>query len=408
MLVTGGAIGGKVYADSVHQKKVTEAIETLKTENKSIDNLYQSMEVLRDKKDQSYLIKDIKQTDLDDISKNIESFKKDRKSLELQEVEKDNKVNITRVNEAEKSFDGLNKQVEIQKQVNALFSTEGNKTAINGSEVNLELAIKDELALSEIEKVVKATKDKDLLAVIPSGKWEQSIEELTNVASKQVKEIEELTQIVAKWFNKENKPLDTVKRDDLKAIEKRINSLKNKKAKEELSVKWQQVNKVVVDKEKAEAEKKAKATGGKVEQKADGSFEVKEQVATNNGNSETNTSTTGGNTTPNEQSTTNNGGGYTGQNQGGSGSTGGNSNGGGNQGGDGQVTPPVNPTPPTEPKPQPPAHVHITAPYATWQQAYDAGLRSNSNAREVQPIEVHCPEDGVMVGWDFIITATWD
>ena len=228
--------------------------------------------------------------------------------------------------------------------------------------------------------------------------------------TKPLASINDLIEVISKWFDKENKPVDTVKRDDLKAIEKRINNLKNQKVKEGLSVKWKQVNEAVVKKEKAEADKKAKETGGKVEQKADGTFEVttpqdKPQnvasndagttnqdtgyqgnqgggynpPATNNGG---NNNSGGGSVTP----PTNNGGG---QNPG---NNGGNNNGGNNNGGGGNVTPP--------------AHTCPTAPYATAAEAEAAGFAAG--AKEVVANAVICDFDGKLVGWTYTITAYWD
>lgn len=418
VLVVGGAVGTKVYANNQHQKSVETALKAIKKEKLTLEQLQQAVNELRDKENPNFLAKEVDLKALESIEKQIDQLKKDhvKDSSTLSEVEKENKEVVTMLDRIESDVKAVDYQVLLQEKVSELFIVKDNEKVINGIDFNLEFPTADDLTLDEIEAVVTTTKNGLKLVTIPKStdeknSWEQAIESLTKEAEKQVTEINALTEVVAKWFNKDNKPLDTVKRDDLKAIEKRINSLKNKKAKDELSVKWKQVNEAVVKKEKAEADKKAKETGGKVEQKADGTFEVttpqdKPQnvasndagttnqdtgyqgnqgggynpPATNNGG---NNNSGGGSVTP----PTNNGGGQN------NGNNGGNNNGGNNNGG-GSVTPP-------------PAHVHITAPYAT-RAAANAAALADDNAQQWLINEVYCPEDGVLVGYTYVVTATWD
>lgn len=417
VVVGGGAVGTNVYAKNQHQQAVTQALEAIKKEKLTLEQLQKAVDELRDKENPNFLAKEVDLKSLDSIQKQIDQLKAEHKNDSLTEVAKENKEVVTILDEVESNVKAVNYQLMTQNKVTQLFTVNDKEQVIAGTDFNLELPTADDLTLADIEAVVTATKNEAKLVTIPKStdekkSWELAIDSLTKEAEKQVTEINALTEAVAKWFNKDNKPLDTVKRDDLKAIEKRINSLKNKKAKDELSVKWKQVNEVVVKKEKAEADKKAKETGGKVEQKADGTFEVttpqdKSQnvvsndagttnqdtgyqgnnnqgggynpPATNNGG---NNNSGGGSVTP----PTNNGGG---QNPG---NNGGNSNGGNNNGGGGNVTPP--------------AHTCPTAPYATAAEAEAAGFAAG--AKEVVANAVICDFDGKLVGWTYTITAYWD
>ncbi|MEG0459542.1 hypothetical protein [Vagococcus carniphilus] len=414
-VVVGGAVGTNVYAKNQHQQAVTQALETIKKEKLTLEQLQKAVDELRDKENPNFLAKEVDLKALDSIQKQIDQLKAEHKNDSLSEVAKENKEVVTILDEVESNVKAVNYQLMTQNKVTQLFTVNDKEQVIAGTDFNLELPTADDLTLADIEAVVTATKNEAKLVTIPKStdekkSWELAIESLIKEAEKQVTEINDLIEVISKWFDKENKPVDTVKRDDLKAIEKRINNLKNQKVKEGLSVKWKQVNEAVVKKEKAEADKKAKETGGKVEQKADGTFEVttpqdKPQnvasndagttnqdtgyqgnqgggynpPATNNGG---NNNSGGGSVTP----PTNNGGG---QNPG---NNGGNNNGGNNNGGGGNVTPP--------------AHTCPTAPYATAAEAEAAGFAAG--AKEVVANAVICDFDGKLVGWTYTITAYWD
>ncbi|MBO0428335.1 hypothetical protein JZO82_04085 [Vagococcus fluvialis] len=416
-LIVGGAVGIKIYKANQHEQVIEQALDTIKKEKLTLEQLQKVVDELRDKENPNFLAKEVDLKALDSIQKQIDQLKAEHKNNSLSEVAKENKEVVTILDEVESNVKAVNYQLMTQNKVTQLFTVNDKEQVIAGTDFNLELPTADDLTLADIEAVVTATKNEAKLVTIPKStdekkSWELAIDTLTKEAEKQVTEINSLTEAVAKWFNKDNKPLDIVKRDDLKAIEKRINSLKNKKAKDELSVKWKQVNEAVVKKEKAEADKKAKETGGKVEQKADGTFEVttpqdKPQNVASNDASTTNQDTgyqgnnnqgggynppatnNGGNNNSGGGSVTpptNNGGGQN------NGNNGGNNNGGNNNGGGGNVTPP--------------AHTCPTAPYATSSAADDAAVAAG--AREWLVEGVYCPEDGKLVGFTYRITATWD
>lgn len=417
VVVGGGAVGTNVYAKNQHQQAVTQALETIKKEKLTLEQLQKAVDELRDKENPNFLAKEVDLKSLDSIQKQIDQLKAEHKNDSLTEVAKENKEVVTILDEVESKVKAVNYQLMTQNKVTQLFSVKDKEQVISGTEFNLELPTADDLTLADIEAVVTATKNEAKLVTIPKStdekkSWELAIDSLTKEAEKQVTEINELIEVLSKWFDKENKPVDTVKRDDLKAIEKRINNLKNQKVKEGLSVKWKQVNEAVVKKEKAEADKKAKETGGKVEQKADGSFEVTtpkdnpQNVATNDAgttnqdtgyqgnnnqgggynppatNNGGNNNSGGGSVTP----PTNNGGG---QNPG---NNGGNNNGGNNNGGGGNVTPPAHTCPP--------------APFASSAEAEAAGFAAG--AKRVGTYQVICPEDGRVTGWNYTILETWD
>ncbi|NKC68476.1 hypothetical protein [Vagococcus fluvialis] len=411
-VVVGGAVGTNTYLANQQQAAIAKDLEMIKNEKLTLEQLEKAVNQLRDKENPNFLVKEVDLKALDSIQKQLDQLKKEHKNVFYEEVGKENREVVTLLDEVESNVKAVNYQLMTQNKVTQLFIVNDKEQVIAGTDFNLELPTADDLTLADIEAVVTATKNEAKLVTIPKStdekkSWELAIDSLTKEAEKQVTEINALNEVVAKWFNKDNKPLDTVKRDDLKAIEKRINSLKNKKAKDELSVKWKQVNEAVVKKEKAEADKKAKETGGKVEQKADGSFEVttpqdKPQNVASNDAGTTNQDT-------GYQDNSNQGGGYNppATNNGGNNNSGGGSvtpptnngggqnpgnNGGNSNGGGGNVTPP--------------AHTCPTAPYATAAEAEAAGFAAG--AKEVVANAVICDFDGKLVGWTYTITAYWD
>lgn len=411
-VVVGGAVGTNVYAKNQHQQAVTQALETIKKEKLTLEQLQKAVDELRDKENPNFLAKEVDLKALDSIQKQIDQLKDEHKNDSLSEVAKENKEVVTILDEVESNVKAVNYQLMTQNKVTQLFTVNDKEQVIAGTDFNLELPTANDLTLADIEAVVTATKNEAKLVTIPKStdekkSWELAIDSLTKEAEKQVTEINALNEVVAKWFNKDNKPLDTVKRDDLKAIEKRINSLKNKKAKDELSVKWKQVNEAVVKKEKAEADKKAKETGGKVEQKADGSFEVitpqdKPQ-----------------NVASNDTGTTNQDTGYQGNNnQGGGYNPPATNNGGNNNSGGGSATPPTNNGGGQNPgnnggnsngdggNVTPPAHTCPTAPYSTYDAAIAAGYAAGGS--QVGAYEVICPIDGKSVGWNYHIIESFE
>ncbi len=262
-LVVAGAVGTNVYAKNKQEQAVTQALEVINKEKLSLKELDEKISTLRDKENPNFLVKDVDLKTLDAIDKQVDQLKKEHSNTAFPEVEKENKAVVNSLVNVESNSDAVRYQLMTQVKVSQLFDMKEGQYVIQGQEVNLALPTADDLTLDQIESVVSATRTEGKLMTIPEStdskkSWEQHIDALTTEATKQVTEINALNEAVAKWFNQDNKPLDTIKRDELKAIEKRINSLKNQKAKEELSVKWQQVNKAVVTKEKAEADKKAK------------------------------------------------------------------------------------------------------------------------------------------------------
>lgn len=395
-VVVGGAVGTNVYAKNQHQQAVTQALETIKKEKLTLEQLQKAVDELRDKENPNFLAKEVDLNTIDSIQKQIVLLKNEHKNDSLSEVEKENKEVVTMLDRIESDVKAVDYQVLLQENVSELFIVKDNEKVINGTDFNLEFPTVDDLTLDEIEEVVTTTKNGLKLVTIPkstdeTNSWEQSIESLTKEAEKQVTEINDLIEVISKWFDKENKPVDTVKRDDLKTIEKRINNLKNQKVKEGLSVKWKQVNEAVVKKEKSEADKKAKETGGKVEQKADGTFEV------------TTPQDKSQNVESNDAGTTNKDTGYQG-NQGGGYNPPATNNGGNNNSGGGSVTPPTNNG--GGGNVTPPAHTCPTAPYSTYDAAIAAGYAAGGS--QVGAYEVFCPTDGKSVGWNYHIIESFE
>ena len=319
ILVVGG--GTQVYASNHHKQLVKEAQIALKKESQSLDDLSKIVEVLRDSKNPNFLAKEVTMESINQIQKQLDQIKKEHESYGYKEVLNENKIVTTRLDILESETQTIAWQLETQEAVSHLFVSE--KPIVAGTEVIKDLPIVNELKINEIEKVIKATKNKDMLTVIPvttdeKNNWELTLINLTDQAKEQVKQIEITTQLVDSFYNKEKKPIDTTDTKKIKEAENQIKVIKNEKAKKELQEKVKAVSKIVEEKQKNEAEKKAKESGGTVKQEEDGSFEgVKAEIGTYNETvTDSNNNNSASNYESSHQGSTINGGGNNGYNQG--------------------------------------------------------------------------------------------
>lgn len=319
ILVVGG--GTQVYASNHHKQLVKEAQIALKKESQSLDYLSNIVEVSRDSKNPNFLAKEVTMESINQIQKQLDQIKKEHESYGYKEVLNENKIVTTRLDILESETQTIAWQLETQEAVSHLFVSE--KPIVAGTEVIKDLPIVNELKINEIEKVIKATKNKEMLTVIPvttdeKNNWELTLINLTDQAKEQVKQIEITTQLVDSFYNKEKKPIDTTDTKKIKEAENQIKGIKNEKAKKELQEKVKAVSKIVEEKQKNEAEKKAKETGGTVKQEEDGSFEgVKAETGNYNESvTDSNNNNSASNYDSSHQGSTNNGGGNNGYNQG--------------------------------------------------------------------------------------------
>lgn len=282
VLVVGGAVGTKVYANNQHQKSVETALKAIKKEKLTLEQLQQAVNELRDKDNPNFLAKEVDLKALESIEKQIDQLKKDhvKDSSTLSEVEKETKELVTTLDKVESDVDAVSYQLMSQAKVSQLFTVKDDQFVIKGSEFHLDLPIVDDLTLGDIEAVVKATRSEGKLMTIPEStdskkSWEQAMEALTSEAEKQVKLIEECQKEVTALF-KDKKPVDTTDKKKVEALKKKVEGIRNEKAKTELLAQLKQVEESVNKKQKAEADKKAKEVATKSEANATNS-EVAQQ-----------------------------------------------------------------------------------------------------------------------------------
>lgn len=274
-LIVGGAVGTKVYTANQHQKSVETALKAIKKEKLTLEQLQQAVNELRDKENPNFLAKEVDLKALESIEKQIDQLKKDhvKDSSTLSEVEKENKEFVTTLDKVESNVDAVNYQLMSQAKVTQLFTVKDDQFVIKGSEFHLDLPIVDDLTLGDIEAVVKATRSEGKLMTIPEStdskkSWEQAMEALTSEAEKQVKLIEECQKEVTALF-KDKKPVETTDKKKVEALKKKVEGIRNEKAKTELLAQLKQVEEAVNKKQQADADKKAKEDVAKAEVSAD-------------------------------------------------------------------------------------------------------------------------------------------
>lgn len=262
VVIVGGAVGTKVYANNQHQKSVETALETIKKEKLTLEQLQQAVDELRDKENPNFLAKNVDLKALESIEKQLDQLKKGHVTDSLSELKKDNKEVVTLIDEVDANVQAISYQLMTQTKVSQLFTVKDKQYVIQGSDFMLDLPTADDLAIGDIEAVVNATRSEGKLMTIPEStdakkSWEQAIEALTSEATKQVTLIEDSQKEVAALF-KDKKPVDTTDKKKIDALRKKIEGIRNEKAKNELLAQLKQVEEAVNKKEKADADKKAK------------------------------------------------------------------------------------------------------------------------------------------------------
>lgn len=366
-VVVGGASSVKAYENHQYKQQIITTKKELNSEFASLKDLASAVDLLRDKENPNFLSSKVTLSNIETIEKQLDKFKSEHQTTTLVQMKDLNTKVVNKLDEVEKSTNVTKFQSTVQEEVNALFVSDKD-VAIKGTTVKTDLSIIDDLTIAQIEKVVNDTKNKDMLVLLPKSTdekldWEKAVMSVTDSATNQVKQIDEVTKKVNSLF-KENKPIETTEAKIISEIEKEINTIKNEKAKKSLSDKLKQVSEAVTKKTKEVAETKAKeeqavATKNAENSATNGSVETNNNTQsqatdtnnyTDNGSSNTYTPTTGGGDYSSSNNGGSTGGGYTppANNNGGGSYTppanngGGNSNGGswsgtGNQTGGGNI-----------------------------------------------------------------------
>lgn len=335
VVLAGGGIGYKVYADGVKKEKIELAVKEAKTNDANVQKLIKKIEANYETASKDYLKKDFSAETLATLKKNADEFLTDKKLSTV----KDFNVNEIKPNRGDLkvSIVKLETKFHDQEKVNQLFK----EVAINGAEIQSELTIKDDLTEKELETVKSSSFPKN-------DKWSESMTGFLAIAKGQLDQIKKATASVDTLYQDKTAKPD-VSREQIDASNKEVATIKNEKAKTALTERLKPVTEMLAKKEadekaKAEAESKqvaeaqASATGGTVVQNADGTYSAQApvvsespQTGTNNYQANaggSNQASNGGGTWNQEQTPppTNNGGGGSSSNGGGNqsnGSTGG-------------------------------------------------------------------------------------
>lgn len=256
-LVIGGvvvivfvSVGCTAYAQNQSQK-VEEAKIKLTDQTQDIKSLDDKIVALLDKKDTHYLVKDVKKEQIEELSNQLKKLEAFSSDIDLPKNE------YTGFDQAVKTAQDNLKKVETsfatQTAINSLYKQEKEKVAMNGTDVQKELAIADDLKKESLEIVKKDHFKKDSKIA-----YEKVVNELITNAENQLKQIDKAKEEVAKVY-KEDQVIttDTKLYDTAKA---EVDKIKNDKIKKELVAKVEKVKVAIDTKAKEEAEKQAQAT----------------------------------------------------------------------------------------------------------------------------------------------------
>lgn len=259
VIVLGGISGTYAYGAHQHKQEVSDVKQAIKKESATLEEIEKEVMALRDAKNPNFLAKDVTVEQTEQLAATLSNFEKKRNVATLSETKKEQDKLASFYETVVSDSLALDYQYGTQVMVNNLFQTK-DAAVINGTNINKEAAIIDDLTLDAVNKVSKQVRDEGKDVLIPESTtketWEQTIDGLIKEAETQVNVIEEAKKEVASLF-KDKKPVDTTDKKKIEALDKKINSIKNGKAKKELADQLKQVKEAVDKKAKADAEKKA-------------------------------------------------------------------------------------------------------------------------------------------------------
>lgn len=388
ILLVGG-IGGTVYASNQSQKKIATATIKLEELNKKVKALF-------DSKNSDFLAKDVEEKQINDLKYQVSNEV-------LSENKKMNEVRLNEYNNLKNDVDERLKEAEklskSQSAINSLFKQDEKEQALNGTNVNKELPITNDLNQSTLDELRT-----DIESVKEPTSFDKQCIELIEIAEDQLKQISKAKTEVAKVF-KDGKVTSTDKKayDTAKA---ETDKIKNAKAKKDLA---DQLAKV-----KADIDKKAKEDAG--------TNEANTTSDATQDNQQVNNDETEGETGSNQSTDSNSDTGYSqsyngnqgtgGENTGDgvytpptdNGSTSGGSSSGNNQGGsgsnDGGSTAPSNTIDPMTP-------VGSGGLFGSYDQAYSAGMAEGLRLQKQDGVQRRTVvwevkyTDGRSAGWTY-------
>lgn len=251
LLVAAAAVlafgGTYVYGETKAQKERDEVKAELATKTTNLDDLQKSIEQLFDTKDNNFLIKDINGDQVKTLNKQVAATIKFSESKELSKSDKASFDKKAKAVQAESTK--LTSAYDTQTTINQLFQQKDKKPAMNGTAIQKDLPIVDDLKAETIKKA----KDSYYMegATTTYGK---TVNELLSNAENQLNQIDTAKKAVEKVV-KDGKVIstDTTLYDTAKA---ETDKIKNEKAKKNLT---DQLAKVKADIDKKASEEKAKA-----------------------------------------------------------------------------------------------------------------------------------------------------
>jgi len=239
--------GTYAYGESKAQKKRDEVKTEFVAKTTNLDNLQQSIDQLFDKKDDNFLIRDVKSDQVKTLTKQVADAVKFKESKELSKSDKasfDKKAKAVQADATK-----LTLAYDTQTTINQLFQQKDKKPAMNGTAIQKDVPIVDDLTAETIKKA----KDSYYMegATTTYGK---TVNELLSNAENQFNQIDTAKKAVEKVI-KDDKVIstDTTLYDSAKA---ETDKIKNEKAKKNLT---DQLAKVKADSDKKASEEKAKA-----------------------------------------------------------------------------------------------------------------------------------------------------
>lgn len=323
-VVVLAGVGTTVYAQGQKQQEQSEVQKELDNATSELVKLNKKVNSLLDEKDPNYLVKDVTNEAIQKLSEEVTASTKFDARVELDQnaygsFDKE-------ANKVKASMNNVQVAYNTQDAVNKLYQSKDNKVAMNGTEVNKDLAIADNLSDDSLLKTKDTYYKKD-----SSTPHDKTVNELIDNATAQLKQLTDAKNEVSKVY-KDGKVVSTDSKlyDSAKA---QVDKVKNEKAKKELSDQLAKVKSDLDKKEKEESEKTKTVEVTKQEEAKKADSVVKADAEEVNGSTANDT----------QQATADNGytpsygGGSQGGGSQGGGSQDGGSQGGGSQGGGSQV-----------------------------------------------------------------------
>lgn len=273
--------GGLAYAaEKDKQEKIADGENKIERETRKLSEdgeIYRQVQALFDSKKESYLKVDLTEDAISSVEEKVDSsiqsaekVFKDYPDLRKQPYKKAKKSLQDRLEEAKQ-------KLQVQTSVNELFS--GEEKVINGTNVELDLSIKEDLTTEKVTQQVSELED------TPDSEWKASIKEILAQVSVQIEWNQKAKDAVDALFDGE-----TVKggltEETYAAAKTVVDQVKNETIKKRLSDKLVTVRKKMDEEKarmeaesKAAAEAEAQANGGTVTQNEDGTYHVEQPQA---------------------------------------------------------------------------------------------------------------------------------